>query len=862
MDEHKEEGGFVGNCQESVKEAGEKLGVSVKTETLGSKVDVHVEDCNWDASMVEGSDHVVKPLNETEGTEPFDDVEICEETVASGEVEITDDTVTPEVERKNGEIESTQTEKTVISVGSDVTDEKAKCDVEAESGGEGEVGETKVVDTEKSSDTAVIKGSEEKKSVKKSEEDDEKMDCDSENMISEVKDEKVGPLRGVQINPETSEPVPALEEPDRVTKGEISEVVDGEELKAEEGNAHDSTKHTSVAETSPEEQITNIDHRKEMGEAMEIDELGGVAGNVDKESSDANTIKTPDVSIGSNVEKKKETRNKYVEEQGDNDGTVEDVTDRIVSKDSTDPDNPIEGASTGEVEQMDHNVLFDPNSDIANYIDFSGVSSWSGNSQEIRTDSGNVSGEDNTDVADTAKGVTTVNGQDGLKPDIEVKGSFGNLQEPVLNGSKGKDTATNLESRDPSTVDGMEFDRGGVDSVNNQAHDRPASASDHPKENSDANLGSSVGEEHREGESTEEQKDMITEQEGDAHKAPNVDPNQMLDTEMAEKPEGSEHDEESSREFRKAISAARVSVSPYHPQTPSFEIGSCIARAASQMAGPASVSKDSTFNDDLSAENFLSQLQSAATDPVKENVVSEIAAGFFLVYRDSMVSQHPPPGKVSGKRVRSSDSNIGGTEAFEFEETDDMSWTDRVIHKRGVEQTPPDEKGDYEIVPVELKPAQIKRSRRPYTKRKHAESTNSNNTNNTSSLLASDKPAGFHENAPAELIMNFSEMDIMPSEISLNKMFRHFGPIREFQTEVDRDTGRARVVFKKCADAEVAYNSVGRFNIFGAKVVNYELSHTIAEPFKIQPYVVTLGQENSSAMIQSSSVNRDRRMLA
>ncbi|KAL1212556.1 PWWP domain-containing protein 5 [Cardamine amara subsp. amara] len=107
------------------------------------------------------------------------------------------------------------------------------------------------------------------------------------------------------------------------------------------------------------------------------------------------------------------------------------------------------------------------------------------------------------------------------------------------------------------------------------------------------------------------------------------------------------------------------------------------------------------------------------------------------------------------------------------------------------------------------------------------------------------KPADFDENAPAELIMNFSETDTIPPEKSLSKMFRHFGPIQESQTEVDKEKNRARVVFKKGADAEVAYSSAGRFNIFGTKAVKYELSHTITETFKVQPFVVSLGQEDA-----------------
>lgn len=83
--------------------------------------------------------------------------------------------------------------------------------------------------------------------------------------------------------------------------------------------------------------------------------------------------------------------------------------------------------------------------------------------------------------------------------------------------------------------------------------------------------------------------------------------------------------------------------------------------------------------------------------------------------------------------------------------------------------------------------------------------------------------------------MKFTEGIYFPSEIHLNKMFRRFGPLMESETEVDRQSGRARVVFKKCSDAEVAHSSAGKFNIFGSIVVNYELNYTPLISYKPLP---------------------------
>ncbi|KAM0062580.1 putative non-specific serine/threonine protein kinase [Helianthus debilis subsp. tardiflorus] len=77
-----------------------------------------------------------------------------------------------------------------------------------------------------------------------------------------------------------------------------------------------------------------------------------------------------------------------------------------------------------------------------------------------------------------------------------------------------------------------------------------------------------------------------------------------------------------------------------------------------------------------------------------------------------------------------------------------------------------------------------------------------------------------------------------PSEVHLNKMFKRFGPLMESETEVDRQSGRARVVFKKCSDAEVAHSSAGKFNIFGSISVTYELNYTPMISYKPLPLPV------------------------
>ncbi|CAA7046113.1 unnamed protein product, partial [Microthlaspi erraticum] len=681
-----------------------------------------------------------------------------------------------EIARNGASHETAGEEETVTAAGNEVAAEKETFEVEENGGAE-------------------EKADQEKESAGKTEEDDNKQANEENgglneqrNPGSETKDAK------------HSESAQVPEEPTQSSKEETNEENPG-----------------TVSEVSS----AAVNQNEENGEAMEIDDAAEIqvekdnAGNESAGEADKND---------SNAAKEME-----IDEQKDIEDVATGLTGTVESADSANPNNPSEDAATGEVEPMDQNALFDPSADITTFIDFSGVSSWSGNIQDLKTDAGNVSLKEDKKATGMAEGVATV---ETVKPvDASVNGD----QPSVI--SKG------------------------IGSESNDAHVAIVCS----KEASDAVMEPDENQEEKDHEGLHQkavdQQDTMKVEDDTAHEAPSIEPNQKEDTEMEENPYNSDYgdvgtgsdtktngvkrkadvlSEDSPEEGRKTVSVAKVSFA----QRPSFKIGACIARAASQMAGSTSVLKGSNIGaETLSVESFVSQLHCAATDPVKENVVSESAAGFFLEFRNSSASQEAAPEKVGGRRGRPSNSNAGGTEAFEFEEMGDTYWTDRVIHNGGEEQTPATEKGDYQVVPVELKPAQVKRTRRPYKRRQSQISI--------PLPSASDKPADFDENAPAELIMKFSETDTIPAEKSLSKMFRHFGPIKESQTEVDKENNRARVVFRKGADAEVAYNSAGRFNIFGTKAVNYELSFTITEAFKVQPYVVSLGEEDAALSLPS-----------
>ncbi|CAH8268631.1 unnamed protein product [Arabidopsis lyrata] len=802
MEEQREESEFLGDFREPMEEAGKGLGLSSKTETLVGEdattsevFDSGVFDvCGIDEIPNDG-DLATGGGSLKAGNSVSDEKQVKADV--DDDVKRTDAITEPETEM--------ECEGDTGTVEVKLNDETAKSEVKSNNGASHDetVGEEETV-------ISAANGATDEKAT--CEVEDNGGVCAAEQDVESEKSQQntlhVETLSVTENKVDREKETTKKREKDN-NKMVVDSKQENEESVAlhEQGN-HEHAKHSGSAQVPEEstqlskEETDEKNQKEENGEAMEIDcaaeeqmikdgKVGGALDNDCNESAGASMVKTQDVPVAeadnnvSNVVEKME-----IDERKDNAHMASDLTGTIESADSAISNSPTEDAAPGNI-------------------------------QDLRTETGNVSLKDDKKAADMAEDVATADANLSLSP----KGIESELNEARVGVGAGS----------------------------------PAAATDCSKETSDATLGSEENQQGKDHQSldrkTADQQDTMIEEDDITHEAPSIDPNQKEDAEMEENPNNSDYanditgfdmktngvkrkadvlSEDSPGEGRKTVSFAKVSFA----ERPSFKIGACIARAASQMAGSSSVLKGSNFDDEtLSVESFVSQLHCAATDPVKENVVSDIAAGFFLDFRNSSASQQVTTEKVSKKKGRPSNSNVAGTESFEFEETGDTYWTDRVIHNGGEEQTPPIEKANYQVVPVELKPAQIQRTRRPYRRRQAQINIH---------LSASDKPANFDENAPAELVMNFSEADTIPPEKSLSKMFRHFGPIKESQTEVDKENNRARVVYKKGADAEVAYNSAGRFSIFGAKAVNYELSYTITETFKVQPYVVSLGEEDAA----------------
>ena len=302
----------------------------------------------------------------------------------------------------------------------------------------------------------------------------------------------------------------------------------------------------------------------------------------------------------------------------------------------------------------------------------------------------------------------------------------------------------------------------------------------------------------------------------------------------------------------------------------SFKIGDCIRRVASQLTGSPSMlkysgdtslmadgkgdslseNKSDPFSPNFeetqksslifptefsSLEDLLSLLQWAAQEPKGDYSFLNVIASFFSDFRNSIIVANDSgkeilPTKVGTKRKK---PPIGESpETFDFDDLDD---TCCIQNGSEEQQSQRSSKPDYEHTPSEPeKPVHVytrrSSSRKQYFGSNHAE--------------VPEKPSGYiDEKSPAELVLNFADLDSVPSETSLNNIFKHFGPLKESETEIDRGSRRARVVFKKCADAEAAFGSAKQFNIFGRSLVDYQLNYSPSALFKASSFATTQDQE-------------------
>ncbi|KAK2979313.1 hypothetical protein RJ640_013277 [Escallonia rubra] len=295
--------------------------------------------------------------------------------------------------------------------------------------------------------------------------------------------------------------------------------------------------------------------------------------------------------------------------------------------------------------------------------------------------------------------------------------------------------------------------------------------------------------------------------------------------------------------------AAKVSTTASPVPKPAFKVGERIRRVASQLTGSPSLLKcnsdkllkadgsgDQLVESDgslhtpknsqkgrkivpaahSSLDEMLSQLYLAAQDPMRGYRFLPNIITFFSGFRHSIAlgknsgKQNSSKARVAGGRKRkASNGEIRCPEEFEFDDVNDSYWTDRVVQDHAEEQLLHNlhnslEGGGNQLVVFEPDKS-LKSNRRSYSRKRIPSGNHEMEAEEPNEQIDVRKGR-----LPAELLLNFTEGGFVPSEINLNKMFRRFGPLKESETEVDSETSRAKVVFKRGSDAEVAFSSAGQ----------------------------------------------------
>lgn len=208
-------------------------------------------------------------------------------------------------------------------------------------------------------------------------------------------------------------------------------------------------------------------------------------------------------------------------------------------------------------------------------------------------------------------------------------------------------------------------------------------------------------------------------------------------------------------------------------------------------------------------DEMLSLLYLAATDPMNGHSLLISILSFFSNFRNQVSlanSEDKSNGKMCDEQTGKNSSNLETTETSVFEGMEDSYWTDRII------QGNPDEQVLFEPEIPEIMPIEVLES--------------GHKQENSVVNLDHEAEKKLEEYSPTALILNFSDLNSVPSAMNLNKIFFRYGPLNEMETEVMKKSSRAKVVFKRRCDAETAFSSAGKFSIFGPSLVSYRLNYS------------------------------------
>ncbi|KAG1337985.1 hypothetical protein COCNU_04G002910 [Cocos nucifera] len=324
-----------------------------------------------------------------------------------------------------------------------------------------------------------------------------------------------------------------------------------------------------------------------------------------------------------------------------------------------------------------------------------------------------------------------------------------------------------------------------------------------------------------------------------------------------------------------------VTKSPSPTPGSSFKVGECIRRVASQLTGSPpilrchgetfqkSVSKaehrrfdvvdaeasthtgvDSPklkigiSEDYTSLGEMLSQLFLAARDPMKGYSFLSTTVSFFTDFRNFCVSSSSEEKKnvqkIGSKRGRKRTVNpqSPSSDMSTADHMQDSYWSDMIYHNSSTNDVK--RKGDSHMrslrkrrksggkTSLSLSLDRISGTARHLQVGTISPKMKQALTTERSVISLEEKIVD--ECTPTALILSFNRSSPLPSQTDLIRIFSRYGPLKEAETEVQSMTNHVKIVFKKRADAEIAFSSAGKYSIFGPALLSYCLRYLPSTP--------------------------------
>ncbi|XP_072984632.1 PWWP domain-containing protein 5-like isoform X1 [Typha latifolia] len=249
--------------------------------------------------------------------------------------------------------------------------------------------------------------------------------------------------------------------------------------------------------------------------------------------------------------------------------------------------------------------------------------------------------------------------------------------------------------------------------------------------------------------------------------------------------------------------------------------------------------KGSTLKEYSSPSEMLSQLCLAARDPMKGYSFLTMIVDFFTDFKASFASKDTALSNVVGGksgRKKSANTKSVSLEGSSPDHMQDSYWSDVSSESPEKEQVSSGSKRNQgfkiqrEKVEEKGSPEESSVPRLDTAEQLQGDSASANGGKELKVETLCNLEEELEECMPTALILNFNESDALPSEGDLIKIFSRYGPLKEEETEVLKKASRAKVVFKRRVDAEVAFSSAGKFSIFGPALISYRLSYLPSTP--------------------------------